>query len=339
MSGTAGKVALVSNQVTLTGSCPTAGVVDLVGYGSATNFFEGAAPTATLSNTTAALRRGGGCVETDDNGADFAVAAPGSAQHGLRPQRLRRRRQGPARPTRASSRAGASTLLTVAVTGAATPPSTGLTVTADLSSIGGSATQQFFDDGTNGDATAGDNTFSYQATVAAATRPARRPCRSRSSTREGRTGSTTIAVAVSDSCGDPKHADPRDPGRRRDQPDGRSRCTIEGVVVRLLPGARRVRRLLRPGARPPTRIPRPRRASSSSARCAPVSPGDVVRVRGRVTEFASGTSSLTELASVARSSTAATRQRPGRDRRHAAGRVDGRLRALRGHARPLHRRR
>ncbi|HEX6023646.1 MAG TPA: lamin tail domain-containing protein [Solirubrobacter sp.] len=56
MSATAGKVALVSNQVTLSGSCPTAGVVDFVGFGTAANCFEGGAPTATLSNTTAALR-------------------------------------------------------------------------------------------------------------------------------------------------------------------------------------------------------------------------------------------------------------------------------------------
>ena len=41
----------------------------------------------------------------------------------------------------------------------------------DLSQIGGSATQAFFDDGTNGDAVAGNNVFSYGATVAAATTP------------------------------------------------------------------------------------------------------------------------------------------------------------------------
>ncbi len=63
--------------------------------------------------------------------------------------------------------AGNTTLLTVAVTPGANPSSTSISVTGDLSSIGGSATQAFFDDGTHGDLTTGDNTFSFQATVAA----------------------------------------------------------------------------------------------------------------------------------------------------------------------------
>ena len=61
--------------------------------------------------------------------------------------------------------ASTSTLLTVTVTPGANPASTGLTVQADLTAIGGSSTQAFFDDGTHGDATAGDNIFSFQATV------------------------------------------------------------------------------------------------------------------------------------------------------------------------------
>jgi predicted extracellular nuclease len=60
---------------------------------------------------------------------------------------------------------GGSTLLTVTVTPGANPTSTGLTVTGNLTAIGGSATQAFFDNATNGDLTAGDNIFSYQATV------------------------------------------------------------------------------------------------------------------------------------------------------------------------------
>ncbi len=54
-----------------------------------------------------------------------------------------------------------STLLTVNVVPGASPTSTGLAVTADLSAVGGSATQTFFDDGTNGDVTGGDNIFSF----------------------------------------------------------------------------------------------------------------------------------------------------------------------------------
>jgi hypothetical protein len=51
------------------------------------------------------------------------------------------------------------------VFGGFNPPSTGLAVTADLSSIGGSSNQPLFDDGTNGDAVAGDNIFSFTVTV------------------------------------------------------------------------------------------------------------------------------------------------------------------------------
>jgi DNA/RNA endonuclease G (NUC1) len=75
MSGTSGKVALVSSTAQLTGTCPTA-VVDFVGFGSSANCFEGTGPTATLSNTTAAIRKDGGRTETDDNKLDFATGAP-----------------------------------------------------------------------------------------------------------------------------------------------------------------------------------------------------------------------------------------------------------------------
>jgi uncharacterized protein len=83
MSGSAGKVALVDGDLTLGcngGSTPCdaaalARIVDLVGYGGA-NFFEGSGPTGTLSNTTAALRNGAGCQDTDNNAADFTVGSP-----------------------------------------------------------------------------------------------------------------------------------------------------------------------------------------------------------------------------------------------------------------------
>ncbi len=83
MSASAGKVALVTDQVTLGcngGSTPCdaaalARIVDLVGYGNA-NFFEGAGAAPTLTNTTAAFRNGDGCTDTDHNAADFTAAAP-----------------------------------------------------------------------------------------------------------------------------------------------------------------------------------------------------------------------------------------------------------------------
>lgn len=74
MSGTAGKVALSSSDTTLSGSCPS-GLVDLVGFGLATNCSE-TSPTPNLSNTTAALRNGNGATDTDNNLADFTIGAP-----------------------------------------------------------------------------------------------------------------------------------------------------------------------------------------------------------------------------------------------------------------------
>lgn len=76
MSGTAGKVALVANQTVLTGTCPGAslGVLDFIGFGGA-NCSE-TAPTAALSNTTAAIRKAAGCTDSGNNGADFDLAVP-----------------------------------------------------------------------------------------------------------------------------------------------------------------------------------------------------------------------------------------------------------------------
>ena len=74
MSGSAGKVALVSNGTALSGTNPSGGaLVDLFGYNA--GGFEGAAGPG-LSNTLAALRANGGCTDTDNNASDFATGAP-----------------------------------------------------------------------------------------------------------------------------------------------------------------------------------------------------------------------------------------------------------------------
>jgi uncharacterized repeat protein (TIGR01451 family) len=83
MAAGAGKVAIVSGIATLGcngGSTPCdatalARIIDLVGYGSA-NFFEGAGPAPTLNATSAAFREGDGAIDTDNNLADFSIAAP-----------------------------------------------------------------------------------------------------------------------------------------------------------------------------------------------------------------------------------------------------------------------
>jgi len=82
MSATAGKVALVNTTTALSGTCPTgATIADFVGYGAA-NCFEGSGATAAPSNTTAALRKGAGATDTNDNAADFTVGAPNPRNSG-----------------------------------------------------------------------------------------------------------------------------------------------------------------------------------------------------------------------------------------------------------------
>jgi hypothetical protein len=81
MSGTSGKVALVKSQTALAAVAnpnPTdqPDLVDLVGFGSSATGFEGSGPTATLSNTVAALRKEAGCTDINDNKTDFATGAP-----------------------------------------------------------------------------------------------------------------------------------------------------------------------------------------------------------------------------------------------------------------------
>jgi DNA/RNA endonuclease G (NUC1) len=74
MGATAGKVALSSATTALSGACP-AGVVDAVSFGGTASDC-GAKTTATLTNTTAALRGDAGCAYTKDLSVDFSSGAP-----------------------------------------------------------------------------------------------------------------------------------------------------------------------------------------------------------------------------------------------------------------------
>ena len=93
---------------------------------------------------------------------------------------------------------GGTTLLTVTVTPGANPPSTGITVTGDLTAIGGLAMQPFFDNATNGDETAGDNIFSFEATVANSTTSGLKmlPFTVADAQMRSSTGSITLDVGV-----------------------------------------------------------------------------------------------------------------------------------------------
>lgn len=197
MSATTAKVALTSSTVPLSGTCPSGGtIVDLIGYGGA-SCFEGTA-TPALTNTTAALRGNAGCNETDNNSVDFATGAPD-------PRNTNDDFHicgGPSNPSGVGAAnpnalpPGNSTLLTVNVTPGTGPTSTGITVTGNLSSIGGGVAQQFFDNATNGDVTAGDNIFSWQATVDGATSGGVKSLPISIADAELRMGSTNISLTV-----------------------------------------------------------------------------------------------------------------------------------------------
>lgn len=169
LSSTTGKIALVNSTTRLpVSTCPSSdpNIVDLVGYGSTANCFEGAR-TANLSVTTAGIRNGSGCDDTDSNVTDFTIGAPAprnrNSPFGTCNLGGLLQAGGNASPNMVAP--GGTTLLTVAVIRATTPPSTNITVVGNLSEISGATNQTFFDDGSNGDVTANDNVFSFLATI------------------------------------------------------------------------------------------------------------------------------------------------------------------------------
>ncbi|HEV2721338.1 MAG TPA: Ig-like domain repeat protein, partial [Thermoanaerobaculia bacterium] len=202
MSGTQAKVALVAGTAALSGACPS-GLVDLVGYGGA-NCFEGS-PTAALSNTTAAIRRNNGCIDTDNNLNDFLLGGPIPRNSASPVNTCGGDPSQPSASGLASPNAlepAGNTLLTVTVTPATLPPSTNIAVSANLTSIGLSASEQFFDDGTHGDQTAGDNVFSYLATIDRLTSTGPKSMVATVSDGQGRTTTAPITLTVvSPSCG------------------------------------------------------------------------------------------------------------------------------------------
>ena len=202
MSATSGKVALVNTTTVLAGSgCPFAAtVVDFVGYGSTATCFEGAGPTVTLSNTTAALRAGNACSDTDGNSLDFTASAPvphNSATNAAPcPVVTPTNPSGVGAASPASVLPGGSVLLTVRVTPGANPTSTGVAVSADLSAIGGAPSQAFFDDGSHGDLRPNDSVFSLTATVSASTAPGNKTLPASIADQQNRVATTTILLAV-----------------------------------------------------------------------------------------------------------------------------------------------
>lgn len=165
LSATSGGLALRSGDV-------DAGVIiDSVGWGAATNVFVETSTTTAAGNDNSKARANGGCQDTDNNNSDFSTLTPSAPRNGsTAPVACGGSggnvllANGAASPSTVAP--GAQTLLTVTVLPATNPASTGITVSGNLTNIGGTASQQFFDDGSNGDQTPGDNVFSFLATVA-----------------------------------------------------------------------------------------------------------------------------------------------------------------------------
>ncbi len=152
------------------GAVNTGVLIDSVGWGGATNTFVETATTGAPAANAGQVRLTNGCQDTDNNQSDFTTlnpALPRNASSSLNicaggggTQILA---NGGASPNTVSP--NGTTLLTVSVFPATNPPSTGVSVIGNLTNIGGSNVQQFFDNGTNGDVTAGDNIFSYLAMI------------------------------------------------------------------------------------------------------------------------------------------------------------------------------
>jgi hypothetical protein len=201
MAATAGKIVLLNTTTALANgtSCPAgATVVDLAGYGSGANCFEGSGPTPAPSATNAVLRAANGCTDNDNNGMDFA-AAPATPRNLAAPP-------APCGNSTAPTGSGAAnpnpvitdnpTLLTVTVTPGSNPPSTGLVVTGDLTGLGGTANQAFLDNGTNGDATPNDLVFSFPAQIPSNLTPGLKVLPISVMDAQSRTSSTNISLQV-----------------------------------------------------------------------------------------------------------------------------------------------
>ncbi|SFS20726.1 hypothetical protein SAMN05421771_3787 [Granulicella pectinivorans] len=183
IAATAGKIYLVNSTNKLTAACPATdpSIVDFVAFGSTPNCAYGTAAPA--PSATTAIIRANACNITGNNSTDYAARTPTphNASSTLAP--CSNTGSSPLAATALATPStlylGNTTLLTATVIPGTLPNSTGIAVTADLSTIGGVTNQPFYDDGTHGDVTAGDNVFSFSATPTA-------------------TGTFTLPVSVSD---------------------------------------------------------------------------------------------------------------------------------------------
>ncbi len=188
LSGTTGKVALVTNTTPLTTACPTgATILDFVGYGTMANCAEGNAAAPTTSNNMQSIIRRVSSVDSNNNAADFTTVSPPNPRNSTFGSTT-----GPLSATGLANppsvTAGQSTTLIVTVTPGTSPASTNITVSGDLRLIGGTQTQAF----TNNN----DGTLSFVLPVTTTASGAISLPISVTD-GQGRTASPTIALTVS----------------------------------------------------------------------------------------------------------------------------------------------
>jgi hypothetical protein len=184
---------------------PSDVVVDAAGMSAGSAFKEGT-PLAALgtSNQNRGYERlpggaAGNGQDTDNNAGDFALISPSTPQNAASPCV----NVNPTNPTGSGAAApnslahGDSTVLTVNVTPGSNPASTNLAVVADLTAIGGSAAQSFYDDGIQGgDAIPNDRIFTFTSTIGGATTPGNVSLPVTISDAQARSGTSKIDLTV-----------------------------------------------------------------------------------------------------------------------------------------------
>ena len=179
-------------------------IIDQVGMSTGSAYKEGTVLAQLATNVDRCYERkpggtSGSTQDSDNNSADFQLLQPCAPQNlSSTPTPGSTNPTGVGNANPSSVAAGDTTLLTVTVTPGTNPTSTAHTVSADLSAIGGSNSQTFFNDGSNGDVTANDNVFSFSATVASGTSGGAKslPVTITETAPNSRTGNTTISLTV-----------------------------------------------------------------------------------------------------------------------------------------------
>jgi len=198
MSGTRGGLAIRN------GPNNTGTIIDTVAWGTVNNGLGEGTPTTPHpidNNDNSKIRLQNGCRDTDNNAVDFVTQIPSMPRNTASTPVIC---SGGGTQLFATMSAnppmlppGNNTLLTVNVLPATDPPSTGIAVSGDLSDIGGAASQQFYDDGTHGDVTPGDNIFSFLATVPTGTPVGVHVVTAAASDLQGRTAPVQTNITVS----------------------------------------------------------------------------------------------------------------------------------------------